>query len=84
MTKWIVIGLIIFFVITGIVVPCVLLLGPDNNEDPTTSSPTVAGNLKFRASLFSTTRTILNTFSLDFILEDSIIFKTIEKSIKQN
>ena len=59
MTKWIVIGLIIFFVITGIVVPCVLLLGPDNNEDPTTSSPTVAGNLKFHASLFSTTRTIL-------------------------
>ena len=43
MTKWIVIGLIIFFVITGIVVPCVLLLGPEN--ETTTSSPSVAGKV---------------------------------------
>lgn len=35
LTKWIIIGIIIFFVITAVVVPCVLLLGPEDPESTT-------------------------------------------------
>ncbi|KAK4029671.1 hypothetical protein OUZ56_022639 [Daphnia magna] len=35
LTKWIITGIIIFFVITAIVVPCVLLLGPEEPESTT-------------------------------------------------
>ncbi|KAK4023299.1 hypothetical protein OUZ56_008716 [Daphnia magna] len=41
LTKWIIIGIIIFFVITAVVVPCVLLLGPEDPES-TTLEPLVA------------------------------------------
>nr|CAH0107831.1 unnamed protein product [Daphnia galeata] len=66
LTKWIVIGIIIFFVITAVVVPCVLLLGPDDTPLSTTIDP------------ISSTSKLTD----EFFIKDSIIFKAIENNIK--
>ncbi|KAI9555809.1 hypothetical protein GHT06_018325 [Daphnia sinensis] len=69
LTKWIIIGVIIFFVVTAVIVPCVLLLGPEEPES-TTLEPLVTDLYKSK---------VLDT---DFNLQNSIIFKSIDDHIK--
>jgi hypothetical protein len=95
LTKWIVIGIIIFFVVTAVVVPCVLLLGPDDPEIlSTTVNPgeiTEKAGKVIRIVIFSyflnqsvRMRSESNYVSMfsEFFIKDSIIFKAIENNIK--
>jgi hypothetical protein len=96
LTKWIVIGIIIFFVVTAVVVPCVLLLGPDDPEIllSTTVNPgeiTEKAGKVIRIVIFSyflnqsvRMRSKSNYVSMfsEFFIKDSIIFKAIENNIK--
>lgn len=86
LTKWIVIGILIFLVVS-IVTSCIVLLGPDDGTSSTSPSPTVpSGKIGLTIkcisnSFFNHANKCVIFWLIDFY-EDSIIFKAIGASVK--